>query len=471
MNAMCNAAAFNPAAVRARWAPPAVAVLLLVLAALPAAAEPLIHAELSRRAERPILVLVPGVTGSKLRDARTGEVIWGPGKTFADPVDGSYGLALPIVRRPGEPLPVEAFAVLEEVKLAGFRKPAYGPVLKLLEANGYVRGDLARPRPGETLYPFPYDWRIDNVANVQRLYRRLESLRRARGVERLRIDLLCQSNGAYICRYLAKYGGASLEQVEAGHAGPPSTLAIGRMILVGTANGGSLRILRELDRGRRYVPIFGRLIKPETLFTLESLYQDLPAYRDDLFLDASGKPLAVDLYDPATWERYGWSIFGAKARARLARNPRPEIFGSIADRRAFLARVLARARRLQAVLARDVAGFPATLRYYLVQNDREPTPERAVLVAKGEGWETFFAGDRLLRKPHLQALTAAPGDGHATVTSQLYLSPQERAAIAGEPFYVDGDHFGMILADETQSALLAFLADDLGPAAGRTTQE
>src|SRR5262249_37250873 len=142
-------------------------------------------------------------------------------------------------------------------------------------------------------------------------YEKLVALARARGEERLRVALICQSNGAHICRYLAKYGGASLEEAEAGRAAPPRELEITRMVLVGTANGRSLRMLREMHRGRPYVPLsLGRRLQPETLFTFPSFYQDLPVYRSDVFLDEKGRTLDVDLFSAAAWETYGWTIYG-----------------------------------------------------------------------------------------------------------------------------------------------------------------
>ena len=52
-----------------------------------------------------------------------------------------------------------------------------------------------------------------------------------------------------------------------------------------------------------------------------------------------------------------------------------------------------------------------------------------------------------------------PGDGHATVASQLWLAPQERLALAAEPARVDGDHFELILAPAAQRQLLAYLRE------------
>jgi hypothetical protein len=406
------------------------------------------------------VVLVPGVSGTELRERATGRAVWGTGARVIVPHDGGYASALPLAGDDPATSRLVAGRVIEEIRLAGvIRKPVYGVVLAALEEAGYRRGDLDRPRPGDTLFTFAYDWRRSNVESARLLREKLEALGRARGEEPLRVALVCQSNGAHLCRYLAKYGGAPLGEAEAGRAGPPPALAITRLVLVGSSNGGSLRILRTLNRGRQWVPLVGRTLFPETLFTYRSLFEDLPAYRRDLFVDGAGDPLDVDLYDAASWERFGWSIHGEKAARRLARGVRPDLFGTAAARAAYLREALARARRFQDLLARDAPGFGA-VRYYLLQCVATETPERAVLARKGGRWRTRFTGDRAVdRDAALHARTTASGDGHATRESQLWLSPQERAALAAEPFTVVGGHFELILEPAALRRLVEFLEE------------
>lgn len=437
----------------------ALLLTFLLLAASCASRAPLpVYAPLAEAASRRPVVLVPGITGAKLRDAATGKLAWGNGARLVGPRDGAYGLARSL-NDPAAGAELAADGVLEEIRLGFVKKEVYGPIARLLEAHGYRRGDLAHPRAGDTLFLFAYDWRQDNEAAVAKLYRQLEELRRVRGDERLAVDLVCQSNGAHLCRYLAKYGGASFAAAAAGHGGLPETLEVRKMILVGSSNGGSLRILQMLDRGRRYVAL-GRKFQPEVLFTFPSLFQDLPSYLERYFVGPDGQELAVDLYDPVAWETYGWSIFDAAARRRTAR--RPDLFGGPEAWRAYLAATLERARLLHRLLASDPPGFDAP-RTYLIQNPSDPTPERAVLERDGGKWRLLFTGDReLARRPGLRERATARGDGHATVASQMHLSPRETAAIAAPPAYVEGDHFELILNPESLRRLLEFLHDDGG---------
>ncbi|HEX6862946.1 MAG TPA: hypothetical protein VF414_09035 [Thermoanaerobaculia bacterium] len=356
------------------------------------------------------VVFVPGVTGVVLRDSRTGEVVWGEGRNLLGPDDDASRLAL------GPRDTLEPVGPIDEIRLFGIQKPIYGPLRELLVRAGYV--------PGETLFFFGYDWRRDLVESAGRLGDWLEEVRREQSREHLEVDLICQSSGAHLCRYLAKYG-------------LPPTLTVRRLVLVGASNGGSLRILRELDRGRRYVPLVGRFMSPEVLFTFPSLFQDLPIYRSDLFLDEKGKPLDVDLWDPESWRLYGWSV---------------------QDRDAELRRVLSDARRFQEMLRADSPRFGNT-RVYVVGSTDQPTPDRAVLVRDGKEWKTYFTGDAWLRRrPILEALATAEGDEHATTASQDWLSPQERAALALPPHRVKGGHFEALLTVEAGRFLLQALS-------------
>lgn len=385
----------------------------LVLLLLLAACAPQYAGLATHPPERPPsvpVVFVPGVTGVALRDAATGEVVWGEGRNLLGPDDDGARLAL----NSGDGL--EPVGPIDEIRLFGIHKPIYGPLRELLVRAGYV--------PDETLFFFGYDWRRDLVESAGRLRDWLEELRQKQGRERLEVDLVCQSSGAHLCRYLAKYE-------------LPPDLSVRRLVLVGASNGGSLRILRELDRGRRYVPLIGRFMSPEVMFTFPSLFQDLPLYRRDLFLDEKGRPLDVDLWNPESWRQYGWSVQGKDEE---------------------LARRLADARRFQEMLHADSPHFGNT-RVYVVGSTDQPTPDRAVLVRDGKEWKTYFTGDAWLnRRPTLEALATAEGDEHAAVASQDWLSPQEKAALALPPRRVKGGHFEALLTVEAGRFLLEALS-------------
>ncbi len=407
------------------------------------------------------VIYVPGSTGTELRERESKKIVWGRGRQLVLPRDGGYAIARPIHHAPdcGESR-LEVTAAIREIRLAGiFSQEVYGPIVELLEDNGYRLGDLDAPEPGDTAFLFAYDWRLDHRLAAARLLEQLEALRESRGEQHLEVDLVCQSNGAYICRYLLKYGGAPLEEAEAGTARPPERLGVRKLILMGNSNGGSLRMLREIHRGRSYISFLGRKLRPEVLFSMPAFYQDLPILRRDLFLDATGEPIAADLFDAETWRRYGWSVFAPGVRERIAKRGGEHLFGDEQQQMEHLTRVLDYAGRFQQVLGTDVPGFGAT-RYYMLQSNAVETPDRAVLVEKDGGWETLFTGDKKLKRlGEAHDLATAEGDGHGTVDSQMWLSPQEKKALAADPFYIDDDHFYLILQPETHRRLLDYLYD------------
>ncbi|MCG8459355.1 MAG: hypothetical protein MI919_24015 [Holophagales bacterium] len=444
----------------------ALALILACLAAACASRGPAMPEVESLRqlGERVPVVLVPGITGSKLRHRADGLTVWGEGVNLVRPKDGGYTLARPLVDPIDGPSPsIEASDPLEQIRLFRvMRKAVYGPVIELLEGHGYVRGDPAEPSARADFYVFSYDWRGDNIFAARKLRGLLEAIAEVRGhhdTSPLPVDLVCQSNGAHICRYLAKYGAVELAQAEAGHTGPPASIRVRKLILVGTSNGGGLRILRELDRGRRYLPLVGRFMRPEVLFSFPALYQDLPFYEPSPFLDESGRRLDLDLFDPHNWRRHGWSVFDPDVARRI--DSHPHLFGDAETRFTFLRACLDRARRLHALLARDAGLEGDTLpAYYLLQNGYYPTPHLAMLVRDGS---LLFTGDpELEERPYLSALASAPGDGHATLESQKFLSPEELGALGADPFLVRGGHFELILDPGTLRHLLHILAEETG---------
>lgn len=408
-------------------------------------------------AEAPV-VLVPGITGSYL-DRESGEVIWGLGKLVISPKDGGYSLARPIFEPvDGPDRRVRARYVLDDVRIGPVKRTIYKPLPKFLERNGYRRGNLEDPQIGDSYFGYAYDWRSDNVYAARRLHTRLESLAATLSpTAPLPVDLVCQSNGAHICRYLAKYGDVSMVDAEAGRNQRSEAYFIRKVILIGTSHGGAMRGLREIHRGRKYVPLFGRTMRPEVLFSLPALFQDLPAYLEHPFVDTAGRPLDLDLFDADTWERMGWSIFREDAAARA--DLRPDLFGDLEDRRTYLTQVLDRARRLHKVLAADVSTYGPT-RLYSIQNAYKETPYLAVIdeAAMDPSHRLLFTGDAQLdKKPYLKSLVTAPGDGHSEILSQNAFSPQELDALGSPPFITHGEHFGLILEPATLRRLLDFL--------------
>ena len=432
----------------------ALALLCACASREPPSLDPLLRVE-----PKTPVVIVPGFSGSMLRDPADGKIVWGTAGPLFFPRDGGYSMALPLDPVERERQGYEAFDVVRGMRIGFVKVDIYGELIGALEANGYRLGDFEAPTTDATLFLFPYDWRYNNVSAAADLTAKLQRLRRARGEPTLRVHVICHSNAARIARYVMKYGGAPLEDAETGRAGPPAGIHVEKLLLVGTANGGAANGFRNMLQGRSYAPLIGRTITPEVVFSFEAAFETLPVYRDPLFFDENGVAFDIDLFDATNWERYGWSVYAEKIEARLSKRERDDLFGDPGERREYLERSLDRARRLHEVLVRDVPGFPDT-RYYLVQNAYRKTPDRVLLRRDGKGrWETLFYPQRPLKKGPLFSLASSPGDGHATVLSQQWLSPQERDALVHEPLYVLSYHRTIVHHPTTHRVILDYLLE------------
>jgi hypothetical protein len=439
-----------------------VTLLLAVGLLLPACAskQSPTNAVLAQRGERTPVVLVPGITGTVLYDTESGKAVWGQSRNLFGPHDGGYNVAVPLDPDEDRGDSIEPAGPVMKIKLLGFIKyEVYGPLILMMERSGYRLGDLDQPRPDQSFFVFSYDWRYTNERAARELTEALERLRQARGEPLLEVDLVCHSNAGRIARWALKYGGGSLEQAEAGAAAPPPTIRARNLILVGADNGGGLDTLRTLDRGRTYVPLLGRKFRPEVMFSFEALFEALPVYRKDLFFDARGRLLDVDLFDAENWRRYGWSVFDEKTRRRIDRKDRADLFADEETRLARLKHVLDRSWRTHELLRRDVAGFADT-RYHFIRSTETATGIRAMLKQTTEGrWLTYFIkDDAVKRDPRLSGLASVPGDGYVSEESQNWISAQEQSATAGPPHDVRSGHRALIRHPDSLQRILEILA-------------
>jgi pimeloyl-ACP methyl ester carboxylesterase len=216
----------------------------------------------------------------------------------------------------------------------------------------------------------------------------------------LKVHLVAYSMGGLVARYYVKYGTVDvLDQDPL----PPPTYAgarhVAQVILLGTPNNGSLETFRSLQEGFT-VPGIGHF-SAATVFTMPAAYQLLPHDEETVFLDTQGRPLEVSLYDPANWQRYGWSVFNPFIQAEHG-----------APQQRFLALALARAQRFHRALD---AGNPAEdpVEYVLLGSDCQPTLQRAVLEPQGPRWRTRFTAEN----PTLHRALFGFGDGNVTKES------------------------------------------------------
>lgn len=364
------------------------------------------------------VIIVPGLVGSELVNKKTGDQVWFDlGRAKDD------DLRLPISPNlkanrdnlvPGD--------ILREIQLIRLtpKVDVYQKFLDSLKANGYVEGKIdAPPKDGyaDTFYVFPYDWRLDNVENARLLLNKMDVLRKKLKRPKQKFNVVGHSMGGLIARYAALYGKADLRPgMRPNWAG---AAYFNHILLVATPNGGATSALNSLlngfslfGNGKVNLPFIQNLSKYD-LFTIPSIYQLLPhdqlinAYDEDL------KPLKIDLYNPATWEKYGWTAYTDEKFA--------EKFSPAEQKQAkrYFRAVLARAKLFQAALdAKPVRQTPISI-YYL-GSECAPTMDGMIIYkdAKKNVWKTDFEAESFTKsdgtkveKDELKKILYTPGDG------------------------------------------------------------
>lgn len=453
--------------------------------------------EMPRPTGRNPVIVVPGVLGSRLVNSKTDEVAW-PKFTGTN----SQLLALPITSTNLTDNRDDLMAT-EIVDRAKFFRLApeisfYDSLLTALEqAGGYQRGSIDTPPSNgdrDTYYVFPYDWRRDNVESARLLMQKIVALKQKLNRPDLRFDVIAHSMGGLVARYAAMYGDQDVLDNTTPNPDWAGAQHFARLMMFGTPNSGSMDALSTLLNGYSVLgtnwPQLRLLdaLDKDAVFTTPSAYQLLPHAGYARFYDEQLNPLTLDIFDVATWQKYGWSIaydakFKAaeqkkfeKARQKLKKKKTPEAENQLAElesaqeqklatRPPFLQAALARAVKFHRAL--DVASAPpANLRFYLFGGDCDPTLEAAIVGRiKGE-LQTVFRVRRALGNGDLrrraEALLFAPGDSRVTRRSLfgLQLNGQGLASILPRPaqatFHCEG-HGDLPLNPTLQNNLLTVL--------------
>jgi pimeloyl-ACP methyl ester carboxylesterase len=407
----------------------------------------------ARTGKRPVIV-VPGILGSRLVNRKTGEVVWPT--AFRSETDG---LGLPIspdLAANRDDLVPER--IIETAKLLKYGPEVYvyHELLKALRTyGGYRDGDWNNPGADgdhDTLYIFAYDWRRDNVESARELIHKIEALKQKLHRPDLRFNIVAHSMGGLVARYAARYGDADLP---ADDEAPVITWAgardINKIFMFGTPNEGSMDALATLLDGysvneglRPHIRLFKKISR-EDLVTAPAIFQLLPHGGAARFLDANLAPLNVDLYDPATWQRYHWSAlsepdYRARFKAGLLSDekaPRPAGDPAMID--AYLAAALTRARRFhQALDIVPTTNEPVAL--YAFGGDCEETLAAPVILRdkKTNEWQTLTkpravqgTDGRVHTRDEVLRAMYEPGDGRVTRNSLLgtHLSEMRRSQL------------------------------------------
>ncbi len=394
----------------------------------------------AKTGKRPVIV-IPGMLGSQLINSKTGEVEW-PSVFRTSKADAILPVSPDLSANRDDLVPGK---IVETLRLGSVLPEVY-VYRDLLEAlrqyGGYREGDWnAPPTDGDqdTFYVFAYDWRRDNVENARELTRRIERLKELLQRPDLRFNVLAHSMGGLIARYAAMYGNNDLPADDISIQPSWSGAAhIHKIIMLGVPNEGSADAFATLLYGysiteglRRRVPLLNKLTAEDSI-TSPALFQLLPHSAAARFLDDQLKPIAVDLYDPETWRRFGWSaVNDPEYRKKYAAGkngvaPRAVVGDPLQNLDAYFAAVLQRAKRFHEAL--DAASeIDPPVMLFAVGGDCEETLDAPVLMRdKNNRWVTLIRPQEIrtatglkIKKREVTAAMYAPGDGRVTRRSLL----------------------------------------------------
>lgn len=391
--------------------------------------------------KRPVIV-IPGVLGTQLINSKTGEVVWPSVLRSSD--DRSNLPMTPDLANNRDD--VVATKIVETVRLARLLPEVY-VYRDLLESlrkfGGYREGDWNNPGEvgdRDTFYVFAYDFRRDNVENARLFSTRLRQLKEKLHRPDLRFNVLGHSMGGLIARYAAMYGDMDLpndgSQPKPNWAGAAD---INKIIMLGVPNEGSADAFTTLIEGysiteglRQRIPLLNRLTAEESI-TAPAIFQLLPHSNVVKFLDENLQPLAIDLYDPETWKRYGWSPVNDPQYRRRYETAGLNSEGahsrkrSLEDLDGYLVAVLRRAKLFHAALD-SPPGDDAPVMLLAIGGDCEETLNAPIILRdiKQNRWLTLTrprdyrtsTGQRITRRQATEAMYA-PGDGRVTRRSLL----------------------------------------------------
>ena len=368
--------------------------------------------------DQPPVILIPGLMGSRIRDAQ-GNELWpgGLGRLLFSDYDS---LALDIDPQTLEVVDRGEYAAGITDKIAG--RAFYASIIETLESvGGYVR---TRPgtavRPGErSLYVLTYDWRLDNIEAARALDRLIEQIRIDHGRPDLQVDIVAHSMGGLIARYYLRYGSSDVLD------GNDFTLTyrgdgrVRRVALLGTPNLGSVESLHSFIDGRK---VGLRVVNTEHLATYPSLFQLFPHPINDWIITDTGLALDRDVFDIEMWRRFQWSIFDASARERILRRFQDPAAGTahLQTFERFFEKRLERARRFVWSLTVPLERAPWTLLVF--GGDCNLTPAR-ILVEEVKGESIARLWPRQIARPRAgidyDRRMLEPGDGTVTKASLL----------------------------------------------------
>lgn len=399
------------------------------------------------KGKRPV-IFVPGLLGSKLVNERTREVVW-PAffRSSEDELDLPIGPDF--LTQKDSLIATEAIDKVRVLKVWPKVNVFHKLFQALSEYGGYNEGDWDHPPVDgdrDTFYAFSYDWRRDQVESARLLIRRIAELKAKLNRPDLRFNIITVSGGGTIVRYAAMYGDSDLP-LDDGTPSPTWAGAahINKIFMFGPPNEGTADMLSVLLKGysfstglHRRIKITNKLSREDAL-TSPSIFELLPHNGTATFYDQDLKPLSIDIYDPAVWHKYGWSLAcDPEYRKRFVKrwikqaSPLESVSelvekSALADLDGYLAAVLQRTHKYHNAL-NAVSNVKPPVGYYVFAGDCEETLQSFVIlrdekrnryVTLTQPREINGTDGRRYSKKEVERIMFAPGDGRVTRRSLL----------------------------------------------------
>jgi len=411
-------------------------LLLILLALMPACVSRpdlvRLYENSSNDPNQPPVIVIHGLGGSTLVDAKTGKQFW-PGSLSTLAFGNYRSLAsMSAEDREGEGLvPGDLFYGVAGVDF-------YRDLLHSLETVGQFQPG----KPGQPIgdqrrryYVMLYDWRKDNILAVRKLHALIEQIRADYHDPALRVDIIAHSNGGLIANYYLRYGPTDVLENPTFTPWLEGDKRIRRLVMLGTPSLGSVTSLERLTYGDRMAV---RTVPVEVMATFVTPFQALPHRLSDAILDPLGRPVELNLFDAAVWRDRKWSVYSPEVMARVRDSMATPAEGerALAELQATFVHNLHRADRLQRALT---ATLPArNVDIAVFGGDCEPTLGHAVLQDDPEGSRLVFRPGQVIdpdrggedgekrEKRDFERLMYEPGDGLVTRTSQVGRLPADR---------------------------------------------
>jgi pimeloyl-ACP methyl ester carboxylesterase len=373
------------------------------------------------------IIIVPGLIGSELVNKNTGKAAWFD-LTRAKEDDLRLPISPNLKANKDNLVPRDIVREIQLIKLTP-KIEIYQKLIETLQADGFTEGKIDFPEAGgeaDTFYVFAYDWRLDNVENAHILLEKIDVLRSKLNRPGLKFNVIAHSMGGLVARYAAMYGKADLP-ARAPRPTWRGAAYFNSISLVATPNAGALSSLDSLingfslfGSGKINLPFVQNLSRAD-LFTIPSIYQLLPHGSTARVFDEDLKPLNLDLYNPLTWEKYGWAAYTDADFAKKFDAAEQS------QAKAYFRAVLLRARRFHAALnAAPGANNPVPM-YYIGAECRQTIDGMILRQNEKKGkWITEFGAASYTKsngtkvtKEETEKVLLAPGDGVVSKRSLL----------------------------------------------------